>query len=500
MKTVLESLQSGNLLVSVAGWSGRPVHVSRVCADSRKATRGCLFAAIRGRAADGLRFAEEAVRRGARGVLVDRPVRSASLRKTIRVRVTDSARALGVLASRFHGGPTRRIRVYGVTGTNGKTTTTYLIRHLLYRSGGRAALLGTVSEEIPGRPPVASSLTTPDALKMNEFFARALSAGCETAVCEVSSHSLDQRRVWGLSFDTVIFTNLTQDHLDYHKTMEDYFEAKRRLFIEYGYRQAVINTDDPFGRRLAAQLRRLGRPVVTYGRRPGAGIRILSSTSGLRGTRSRLMAFGRPLSLRLRLIGDYNLSNAVAALAACSNPDTVRSFARALENAPAPPGRMERVDGGRKFVVLVDYAHTPDALEKLLGACRRLHPRRLICVFGCGGDRDRTKRPKMGRIATSLADFTVVTSDNPRTEPPMSIIREIQPGLSGRSGARYVIEPDRRSAIRMACGLARPRDVVAIAGKGHEDYQIIGTTKYPFDDRQIAREALRSGRSRPAAR
>lgn len=441
---------------------------------------------------DGRKFVSDAIRAGARVIVSDRSVSTPA--NVARIRVTDAAAAAGILSSLIHGSPSDRLRVFGVTGTNGKTTTTYLIRHIQSGMGQRAALLGTVHEEIPGLPPVPSALTTPDSPEIQRFLRRAVDAGCRSAVFEVSSHSLDQRRAWGIGFDTVVFTNLTQDHLDYHRTMEKYFNTKKRLFTDYPYLRAVVNMDDPFGRRLAAILRRGKGPhqtLVTYGRHPQSDIRILSSKSGLQGITAKLSAWRRPLTLRLRLIGDYNLSNAAAALAACASPADVRQVACLLARADAPPGRMQIVDVGQSFVTLVDYAHTPDAIEKLLGACRRLKPRRLLCVFGCGGDRDRTKRPKMGRIATTLADLSFVTSDNPRTEDPHRIIDDIRPGLRGREGHRYIIEPDRRRAIEAACRVARRGDILAIAGKGHEDYQIIGAVKEPFDDRNVARAAIR---------
>lgn len=487
---MVNALRGAGLLISVEGVSAaagaRPL--TGVYADSRQVVRGSLFVAQRGTRADGLSFASEAVRKGAVAVASDRPM--PSFAGVIRIRVSDAAKSIGVLSAYANRYPTDKLRVYGVTGTNGKTTVTYLVRHLLNGLRRKTALLGTVHEEIPGRPAVPSALTTPDALKMNRFFRQALDAGCESGVCEVSSHALDQKRVWGIRFDTVIFTNLTQDHLDYHKTMETYFEAKKRLFTEYEYRKAVVNVDDPYGRRLAGFLKRSGREVVTFGRRVGASIRILSSKCDLHGTRARLKIFGKPADLRLGLIGDYNLSNAAAAIASCAEHSNVAKIATLTARAPAPPGRMERVNVGQSFVVLVDYAHTPDALEKLLRSCARLYPRRLICVFGCGGDRDRGKRPKMAKVVTALADFAIVTSDNPRTENPAVIFNDIRPGLRGREGTDFVVEPDRRRAIALACGSARRGDMVVIAGKGHEPYQIIGTTKYPFDDRKIAAAAL----------
>lgn len=489
--SAIEALRAEGLLVNTGGPLNPSRILSSVVADSRQVRRGCVFVAIRGTRSDGIRFAGESVRKGAAAVVADRAVKIPRGAKAAVIQVTDSAKALGALSGLEENFPSKTLRVYGVTGTNGKTTTTYLIRRLLKGLGRRTALLGTVSEEIPGLPAIEASMTTPNVQKLNKFFNLAISAGCDSAVFEVSSHSLDQRRVWGIRFETVVFTNLTQDHLDYHKTMGEYFEAKKKLFIEYGYRRAAVNADDPYGRRLAAELARQGREVITFGRHPKSAIRILNSKFGLGGTSARLRAFGRTIPLRLKLVGDYNLSNAAAALAACADESNISKLAEILSRADAPPGRMERVDAGQPYVVLVDYAHTPDALEKLLRACRRLNPRRLICVFGCGGDRDRTKRPKMGRVATTIADVTIVTSDNPRTEKPQDIIAEIQRGLRGRAGKKYQIEPDRRAAIRIALDRARRGDIVVIAGKGHENYQIIGTTKHPFDDRKIARAAIR---------
>jgi UDP-N-acetylmuramoyl-L-alanyl-D-glutamate--2,6-diaminopimelate ligase len=474
------------------------VDVRALAVDSRKAVPGTLFAALKGVAADGAEFAPQAVQRGAVAVLCDRKLDVAPAALVI---ARDARRAFSQAASRFHGEPSKHMRLVGVTGTNGKTTTTYLVDQLAAAVGLRTAVVGTVEARWPGGRADATH-TTPESHELQELLARIAQSGADVVAMEVSSHALAQERVSGCTFAAAAFTNLTRDHLDYHGTIEAYFEAKARLFRDLLPKgaPAVLNLDDP---RCAALAREIpGSIGFTVRGAKKAALEARSVQSDLSGIRFEVRGRFGQAHIESPLIGAHNAENLLAALGLLLGLGTpLDRLAPAAPQAGGAPGRLERVPdpGGR--VVLVDYAHTDDALARVLDAVRAAAKARVICVFGCGGDRDRGKRPLMGQAAARRADLVVATSDNPRTEDPLAILAEVEPGLAkhkrkmGISDARagrdgYCIIPDRAQAIELALRSARPGDAVVIAGKGHEDYQIVGTEKRPFDDRVEARRAL----------
>jgi UDP-N-acetylmuramoyl-L-alanyl-D-glutamate--2,6-diaminopimelate ligase len=459
--------------------------------DSRQCGPGSLFVAIRGAVTDGNRFVEAARKRGAVAVASEEPPQTGGSW----LRVRDAREALAVLSAAVLGDPSSALELVGVTGTNGKTTTTYLIDAALRAAGHKAGLIGTVSYRIGDRLSEASR-TTPEASDLQELFQRMREEACRYAVLEVSSHALALKRVHGCAFRVAVFTNLTRDHLDFHGDMDRYFEAKRLLFgsllREDGH--AILNAADDRSPRLRAASR--GR-VWTYGIAIPADVRAEELRLTLAGSSFRAMTPLGEARIESPLLGRFNVENLLAALGACLALGLeVDGVARALSGLRGVPGRMERVDAGQDFVVLVDYAHTDDALRNLLETVRALEPRRVITLFGCGGDRDRTKRPLMGAVAARLSDAVVVTSDNPRSEPPEAIIEEILRGLNGGRRAERHVVVDRREAIGRALELAGPGDVVVLAGKGHETYQVLRDRSVPFDDREVAREWLGRGVAR----
>ncbi len=481
---------------SGAAASVRP-EITSVVEDSRAVTTGALFVARRGVSQDGRGFIQDAIDRGAAAVLTDRSVPALPAdTSVVHLRAEDVPGCLGRLAERFNGDPSRQLHLVGITGTNGKTTVATLIRAIMRSAGHTCGLLGTVEID-DGRAPYESSLTTPAAPELSATFARMVANKCKHAVMEVSSHALDQARVDGLRFRGAAFTNLTGDHLDYHGSMGAYAAAKRRLFSAIdpgGF--AVVNIDDPSGESMARAALDAGARVLRCTLDGGSeaearGAVTASSVEGM------VVALDGPwgrVAVRVPLAGRHNAMNILQAVAVAFQLG-VRSdiLAGALSRAAAPPGRLERVDGPTaRPAVFVDYAHTDDALANVLQAARSLVPEagRLWVVFGCGGDRDRSKRPRMARAALRGADRIVVTSDNPRTEDPTSIVDEILTGVPLREHLRVNAVVDRREAIASTINSAGADDVVIIAGKGHEDYQIIGTTKFPFDDRLIAGEVL----------
>jgi UDP-N-acetylmuramoyl-L-alanyl-D-glutamate--2,6-diaminopimelate ligase len=452
-----------------------PVRVLALAYDARAVAPGALFFCVPGERADGHDFAADALARGAAALVGERPLH-VPLPQLV---VPDARAAMAVAADEFFGRPTEELAVAGVTGTNGKTTTAFLLHAILDAAGRRPGLLGTVESRVGGRRrPVAR--TTPEAIDLQRTFREMLDAGDRSCALEASSHASVLHRLDRVRFDALVFTNLTQDHLDFHGTMESYFDAKRRLFAP-GV-PAAVNVGDPWGRRLAEEL----GGALTFGLGGDADLRPEELALTREGATFRV---GR-LRLRTPLPGRFNVENVLAAVAAARllglEDDAV---AAGVEGVEGVPGRFERVDGGQPFTVLVDYAHTPDSLENVLREARALAEGRLFCVFGCGGDRDREKRPLMGEVAARLADAAVVTSDNPRSEDPEAIIAEVVAGAG--AGALLEVEPDRRAAIGVAIGAAREGDVVVIAGKGHEQGQEVGAEKLPFDDREVAREALR---------
>lgn len=460
--------------------------------NSWECQSGSLFIGMPGTRVDGGNFWPSALAAGAIAAVVSPQAKPPEGEACVIV-VPDIERACGRLAAAFYNYPSQHLSLLGVTGTNGKTTTTHLVEHLLNSVGYPTALLGTLYSRWPGHCEIASH-TTPFAVTLQEQLAAAVAAGCRFGVMEVSSHALAQDRVWGCQFEVAAFTNLTQDHLDYHRNLEDYFAAKAKLFTaDYLKGRAILNGDDPFGQRLAQQLPR--DRYWTYGLSENADFRaepLNYRVNGVTGTVYTPIGSG---TLDSPLVGQFNVANVLAAIAmgaAVGLP--LESMLKAIRDFAGVPGRMEqvRISPDQEITVLVDYAHTPDSLENLLKAARPFIPGKLICVFGCGGDRDRTKRPQMGAIAARLADQVVVTSDNPRTEDPRRILDDILAGIPPQTP--LIVEADRRQAILQAILTAAPGDGVIIAGKGHEDYQILGTEKVHFDDREEARTALEQRR------
>ncbi len=457
--------------------------------DSRRVQKNGLYVAVRGATVDGHKFTEQAIERGASAIVVERPE---SHSRATSIVVADSRVALADLAFTFFKKPALRLKMAGVTGTNGKTTTTFLLKHVCENAGLRSGLIGTVRYEI-GERILPATRTTPESLDLQEMLSQMAGAGCKAAMMEVSSHALAQDRTRGLEWDVAVFTNLTQDHLDFHQTMEDYFEAKALLFtglknqLNKKQASAVINIDDRYGEQL---VKRLGDdvPVITYGMGARADFRASNYRAEFSGTSFQLDARGKIYLVRVPLIGRFNVMNAMAALAAANSLGvSLREAVLSLAKSPQVPGRLEMVQAKRQFQVFVDYAHTPDALLNVLKTLRELSPRRLIVVFGAGGDRDKQKRPLMGRVADQNADYSIITSDNPRKEDPLAIVADVKKGFRSEN---FETVPDRTEAIAHAIALAQPRDIILIAGKGHETYQEFADHTIPFDDRQMALRAL----------
>lgn len=485
--------------VKIRERAGSNPRVSDVVYDSRKVTAGGLFVAMQGGTTDGNRFVESALQQGAVAVVTDDESTWQKIRadhpELAVAGVEHGRRALAGISANFFSHPERSLRLSGVTGTNGKTTTTYLLESMLRSAGRISVLVGTIEYHV-GDEVRPSPHTTPESRDLLQLFAEGIAAGATEAVMEVSSHALEQGRVWGLHWDTAVFTNLTQDHLDYHGTMEAYFAAKAKMFAGEGGaaspRVAVIHSEDEYGRRLVPMARAAGCEVVEFGLN-GGDFRAADLQLGANGTRFRMMTPTGSIELHTHLPGPVNVLNLLAASAAAmARGLTHEEIVRGVEAIAYVPGRFQTVDCGQPFTVAVDYAHTDDALRNVTRLARQLAaPRngRVITVFGCGGDRDRSKRPRMGLAAGEGSDFVVATSDNPRTENPDEILLEILPGLK-TSGVKFEVEADRASAIRLAVREAQENDVVVIAGKGHEKVQILRDRTIPFDDAEKAREAL----------
>ena len=492
--------------------------------DSRRVRPGWCFVAMRGETSDGNRYIDAALQAGAAAIVSDSLPPHGD---TPWAQVTHGRRALARLSANFYGRPAEQLSIVGITGTNGKTTTSYLLNAMLRVAGRKSALVGTIEYRIESETFPAPH-TTPEALELNQFFAHAVHAGCTEAVMEVSSHALEQQRVYGIPFDVAVFTNLTRDHLDYHANMEEYFASKALLFQGEGTgppRVAVINLDDEYGKRLI-KLCEKRQEVVTYGLAVGE-YHAKNLSIEAKGTRFDLVTPDGEFAIWSPLVGRVNVYNILAASAAAlARTVQPHAIGDAIFQLDRVPGRFERVDAGQPFTVIVDYAHTDDALRNLTAVARDFlaqrgntsHPfaqptssgelparpvgrkdgaPRVITVFGCGGDRDRSKRPLMGEAAGAGSDFVVLTSDNPRSENPLDIINDAVPGLQ-RSGARYLLEPNRRKAIALAIDEAGPGDIVLIAGKGHEKVQIAAGGAVPFDDIEEARSALRAAGYRPS--
>ncbi len=489
--TFLELLNGAEILAQ----QGNPP-VEGLQYDSRRVRPGDVFLAMRGETSDGNRFIDKAIAAGAVAVVSD------SAKETPRpdvawAQVPHGRRALARLSSNLYKRPAERLAITGITGTNGKSTTAMLVESVLAAAQRKSALVGTIEYHVAGKV-LPAPHTTPEALELNQILADAVGQGVREAVMEVSSHALAQQRVYGIPFDVAVFTNLTRDHLDYHHTMEEYFHSKRVLFEGCGTdppRVAVINIDDESGEKLSEVSRKRGSQVLKYGLNKGEfHAEKINITS--RGTRFDLNLSGQTIPVFSPLIGRVNVYNCLAAAAAAYARDCAGEvIAKGIGALQRVPGRFERVDCQQPFTLVVDYAHTDDALRNLTALAREFvqaagHKSRVITVFGCGGDRDRTKRPLMGDVAGRGSDFAVLTSDNPRSEDPLAIMNDASVGLQ-RSGTKYQMEPDRRKGIALAIQQARPGDIVLIAGKGHEKVQITREGPIPFDDVAVAREVLR---------
>ena len=462
--------------------------VTSLAYDSRRVEKGSVFFAIAGEQTDGHLFIEDAVRRGVVAIVSERVPPAGFGSKW--VRVGKIRRALSEAARRFYDDPDVKLRVIGITGTNGKTTTAYLLNRILEAAGTRTGLLGTVEYRL-GTRVIPASNTTPESLDLTAYFYELAAEGAGAAIMEVSSHALAQERVWGMHFSAAVFTNLTRDHLDYHHDFEHYFAAKQRLFEGLGIpppELAVINVDDPWGRRLLD----IPNPrQLTYGLESKADVGVKRYSQNLSGLSATLTTPQGQIEIESGLLGRANLKNILAATATAIgvgiSTDQIQSGIRRLA---AVSGRFEKVDEGQPFLVLVDYAHTDDALKNALEAARELTGKRLVVVFGCGGERDRTKRPLMGEVAGQLSDLAILTSDNPRSEDPILIMNDVLVGLQ-RTGRPYIAEVDREAAIQKALAEAREGDLVLLAGKGHESYQVLKDKTVPFNDPEVARRFLR---------
>ncbi|MBZ5682230.1 MAG: UDP-N-acetylmuramoyl-L-alanyl-D-glutamate--2,6-diaminopimelate ligase [Acidobacteriia bacterium] len=475
--------------------SGDP-GVSGVEYDSRCVKPGGVFVAMRGEAVDGNRFIDQAIQAGAVAVVTDSAAEKAREGVAWAV-VPHGRRALARLSANFYKKPAERIAVTGITGTNGKSTTAFLVESILTAARRKSTLVGTIEYHVAGRV-LPAPHTTPEALELNRILNEALGQGATDAVMEVSSHALAQERVFGVPFDVAVFTNLTRDHLDYHKTMEEYFASKQVLFRGCGTeppRVAVTNIDDEYGAKVADFSRKRSSLVLRYGWQQG-DFHAEKIDVAPRGTRFDMVTPRGKVALFSPLIGRVNVYNILAASAAAyARGCPMEAIAEGVDQLAFVPGRFQRVDCGQPFTVVVDYAHTDDALRNLTALAREFVSRggskgRVLTVFGCGGDRDRTKRPLMGEAAGRASDFVVLTSDNPRSEDPISIINDALVGLQ-KSGVKYSVDPDRRKAIAVAISEARPGDIVLLAGKGHEKVQITREGARPFDDVEVARDALR---------
>jgi UDP-N-acetylmuramoyl-L-alanyl-D-glutamate--2,6-diaminopimelate ligase len=468
-------------------FKGEDLDITSIENDNRKVQKGSLFICIKGYTVDGHDFAESAVKNGAAAILAERPL---SLDVPV-ILVKDTTRAMAVLADTLYGQPTKKLHLIGITGTNGKTTTSHLIEKIMVDAGQKTGLIGTMYTKIAEKT-IETKNTTPESLTLQKTFQQMVEAGVNTAVMEVSSHALDLGRVHGCDYDVAVFTNLTQDHLDYHKTMDEYKRAKSLLFAQLGNtfdhhkpKFAVLNADDPasdmYSRSTAAH-------VITYGIDNKADIQAKNIQMTSSGTHFNLFVETEKFPIQMQLIGKFSVYNVLASIAASLVSGVeINEIIKSIESVEGVSGRFELVNAGQDFTVIVDYAHTPDSLENVLKTVQHFAKKRIFVIVGCGGDRDRTKRPLMAQIACQLATDPILTSDNPRSEDPLAILKEMEVGVAGE---KYKIIPDRKEAIHTAIQQATTGDVILIAGKGHETYQIIGNVVHDFDDRLVAREAI----------
>jgi UDP-N-acetylmuramoyl-L-alanyl-D-glutamate--2,6-diaminopimelate ligase len=491
-KTVRTAVRLAKLLRGIeaqAALAHSDLEILEIAYDSRKVSPGTLFVAIVGEKTDGNKFVADAVAQGAAAILSEQGRPQSLPPEFPWIQVTDARKALAISAANYYGRPAEVLKLVGVTGTNGKTTTSYLVDSILRATGSEVGLLGTIGHRLV-RENIPAPNTTPESLDLQNYLARIVQAGGTHAVLEASSHALDLDRLWGCPFAVAIFTNLTRDHLDYHKTFEEYFAAKRKLFEGTGAAApgvGVINRDDEYGQKLSG----LAKQTITYGLEPGADVTTRKPQLTLSGIEFTAETPAGKIEIRSKLVGRPNVYNILAAIStgvALALPAEVIS--KGIAQLDAVPGRFQRIEAGQPFLVVVDFAHSDDALRNLLATARELNSTgRIITLFGCGGDRDRTKRPLMGEAAGRASDIVVLTSDNPRSEDPLLIINDVIVGAQ-RTKAKLIVEPDRQKAIEMALDAARSGDIVLIAGKGHEAYQILRDRTIEFDDSAVARRIL----------
>lgn len=480
----LQELLKGVNTISSKG--NLDIEISGIAYDSRKVNKGDLFICVSGYKYDGHNYISDAIQKGAVAFITEKDTAAA---EAVMVKVESSRSAMPILASNFYGNPSQKLRLIGITGTNGKTTTTYLIKSIMEANKKKVGLLGTISTQI-GDKIYISSRTTPEALDLQCLFREMADSDVDYVVMEVSSHSLDLGRVEGCNFKIGVFTNLTQDHLDFHKTIENYRNAKKKLF--YMVKGAnIINVDDEHGKIIADELKKLGTKLITYGIDNKADIMAKNIEITSKGVGFTIVTPEYEAELNIRIPGKFSVYNALAAATAAYAEGIHRDIIReGLNKVDNVPGRSEIIKTDTPYTVIVDYAHTPDGLQNILASVKEYARGRIITLFGCGGDRDKEKRPIMGNIAGKMSDYSIITSDNPRTEEPMDIIRQIEVGIKS-TGCDYICIENRRDAIKYALAMARPDDIVLLAGKGHETYQILKDRTIPFDEREIVEELLR---------
>ncbi len=460
--------------------------ISGIAYDSRNVKKGGLFVCVSGYTCDGHSYINDAMQRGAAAFIVEKDT---GIERTAVAKVLNSRSVMPVIASNYYGNPAQRLKLIGITGTNGKTTTTYLTKSIMEAGNKKIGLLGTISTQI-GDKVYISSRTTPEALDLQKLFAEMADSDVDYVVMEVSSHSLELGRVDGCSFRTGVFTNLTQDHLDFHKTIENYRNAKKKLFyMTKGIN--IINVDDEHGRIIIEELKGLDTPLITYGIDNKADIMAKNIDITSRGVNFTFVTPEYEIELNIRIPGKFSVYNALAAASIAYGEGISREVIKeGLNNAGIVPGRSEIVRTNTPYTVIIDYAHTPDGLQNILASIKQYARGRIITLFGCGGDRDKEKRPIMGRIAGKMSDYCIITSDNPRSEDPMDIIKQAETGIIF-TDCDYICIENRRDAIKFALSAARPEDIVLLAGKGHETYQILKDRTIPFDEREIVEELLR---------
>lgn len=468
------------------------IKFKKITSNSKDVKKGDLFIALKGTRYDGQDFVKEAFSKGATAAVVAaRPSTRLGVDKNKLIYVEDTRKTLSSMAARYYKYPSRKLNVIGITGTNGKTTTSFLLDKIFRDTGFKTGLIGTIVYKI-GKRCIQADRTTPDALRLNYLLNRMAAISLDYAILEISSHALEQKRVDDIFYDVALFTNLTPEHLDYHRNMNDYFKAKAKIFDNLKDNGvAVLNKDDS---RTKTLIKDIPRKILTYGLNSKADMMVSRITSDINGSRFNVLTPYGKININTRLLGLHNISNILAAISVASIYNlSLKKIKESIESFDFVPGRLQMIDEGQNFSVFVDYAHTPDALCKVLLALKEYAKKRIITVFGCGGQRDRSKRPQMGRIATELSDYTVITNDNPRTESPKIIIRDIKKGIKSKS-AKYSIIMNRKEAIKTALDMARKGDTVLIAGKGHEAVQIVGENHIKFDDYLVAKGLLKRNR------